>query len=65
MKGAKIGDVVSFKSDIEQWGTVIRISHSSLYPARTLTLENKDGFSGDYISGDTITTRDERDCWIE
>ena len=28
-------------------------------------LENLNGFSGDYIGGDTITTVLARDCWLD
>jgi hypothetical protein len=59
----KIGDWVCFKSDIEQSGQVVAIKSS--YMGHSLTLENKNGFSGDYIGGDTITTELARDCWIE
>ena len=30
-----------------------------------LLLENKGGFHGDYIGGQTITTELARDCWLE
>ena len=58
-----IGDVVCFKSDIEQSGKIIAIKKS--YMGASLTLENTSGFSGDYIGGETITTELARDCWLE
>jgi len=59
----KIGDYVGFKSDIEQSGKIVDIKKT--YFGTSLTLENQNGFSGDYIGGDTITTEMARDCWIE
>jgi hypothetical protein len=57
-----VGDVVCFKSDIEQSGVIVEIKQS--YAGKALVLENKYGFSGGYIGGDTITTELARDCWI-
>ena len=59
----KIGDWVGFKSDIEQSGKIVEIKKT--YAGVALVLENKHGFSGDYIGGDTITTELARDCWID
>jgi hypothetical protein len=58
-----IGDWVGFKSDIEQSGQIVDIKSS--YMGASLTLENKSGFQGGYIGGDTITTELARDCWLE
>ena len=58
-----VGDVVCFKSDIEQSGVITAIKKT--YVGTSLTLENKYGFSGDYIGGQTITTELARDCWLE
>ena len=58
-----IGDVVCFKCDIEQSGVIVAIKKT--YAGTSLTLENKHGFSGDYIGRDTITTQLARDCWID
>jgi hypothetical protein len=58
-----IGDYVGFKSDIEQSGKIVDIKKT--YFGTSLTLENKSGFHGDYIGGDTITTQVARDCWID
>ena len=62
-KTVKIGDWVGFKSDIEQSGQIVEIKPS--YMGHSLVLENKSGFHGDYIGGDTITTELARDCWLE
>ena len=59
----KVGDNGAFKSDIEQWAKIIEIKKT--YMGVALVLENKHGFSGDYIGGDTITTELARDCWID
>ena len=59
----KIGDWVCFKSDIEQSGKIVEIKTS--YMGASLVLENKSGFQGGYIGGDTITTELARDCWLE
>jgi hypothetical protein len=59
----KIGDVVAFKSDYEQWGRVIGIRQGTDGPV--LVLENTHGFDGHYIGGSTITTQLARDCWAD
>ena len=58
----KIGDWVGFKSDIEQSGQIVEIKKS--YMGYSLVLENKNGFVGGYIGGDTITTESASDCWL-
>jgi hypothetical protein len=58
-----VGDVVCFKSGIEQSGVIVEIKQG--YTGKALVLENKHGFHGDYIGGDTITTELARDCWID
>ena len=55
----KVGMYVEFKSDIEQGGTVVAIRGNSV------TVENKDGFSGDYIGGTTRTTVPADRCWSD
>jgi hypothetical protein len=62
-KTVKVGDWVGFKSDIEQSGQIVEIKKS--YMGYSLVLENKSGFSGDYIGGDTITTESASDCWVD
>jgi len=56
-----IGDWVEFKADIEQCGKVIDIKGSG--KNAELTLEDKDGFSGDYIGGETITHMEAKRCF--
>jgi hypothetical protein len=58
-----VGDVVCFKSDIEQSGVIVEIK--STYMGPSLVLENRYGFHGGYIGGATITTELARDCWID
>jgi hypothetical protein len=58
-----VGDWVGFKSDIEQSGQIVEIKKS--YMGVSLVLENKHGFQGGYIGGDTITTELASDCWVE
>lgn len=55
----KVGDVVGFKCDIEQYGKIIKID------GERLTLEASDHFRGEYIHGEKTTTEWARDCWIE
>jgi hypothetical protein len=55
----KVGDVVFFKSDVEQCGRIYKIAGNTLY------LENANGFHGDYIGGDTTTARRAEDCWLD
>ena len=59
----QVGDNVAFKSDIEQWAKIVEIKKT--YAGVALVLENKHGFSGDYIGGETITTVLARDCWAD
>jgi hypothetical protein len=54
-----IGDVVSFKCDIEQCGEIVKIAGNTL----TLKARSHYGFEGDYIGGDEFTVVDARDCW--
>jgi hypothetical protein len=58
-----VGDVVCFKSDVEQSGVITRIT-SDLMGRKVLTLENKWGFDGGYIGGETVTREMASDCWI-
>ncbi len=59
-----IGSFVCFKSDIEQGGRVVGIG-KTLMGSDVLTLENLNGFEGDYIGGDMRTQVLASDCWIE
>ena len=58
----RIGDVVCFKSDIEQSGTIVDIKKT--YAGTSLTLQSEWGFEGGYIGGETVTTELASDCWI-
>ena len=58
----KVGDWVGFKADIEQSGMIVEIKSS--YMGDTLVLENKNGFHGGYIGGQTRTTEEADDCWV-
>jgi len=58
-----VGDVVSFKCDIEQSGVITRITND-LMGRKVLTLENKHGFQGGYIGGETTHKEMASECWI-
>lgn len=57
-----IGDWVEFKADIEQCGKVIDIRGNG--KNAELTLENENGFDGDYIGGQTITYMEAKRCFL-
>jgi hypothetical protein len=59
----KVGDYVSFKSDVEQGGKITKIVKGN-YGAQ-LSLYSEHGFHGDYIGGQTTTTESASDCWLE
>ena len=59
-----VGSYVSFKSDIEQGGDIVQIK-KNMMGSIELTLEDEDGFHGDYIGGDTRTTVLASDCWLD
>lgn len=63
-QGVGIGDWVSFKSDIEQSGQIVRIKNS-LFGRTEFVLENFNGFQGDYIGGQTQTVVAAVDCWLD
>jgi hypothetical protein len=63
-KVVKVGDWVSFKSDIEQCGRIVAIKQS-IMGSDVLILENEDGFDGEYIGGETRTQEMASDCWLE
>lgn len=54
----QVGDIVGFKSDIEQYGKIIKIDGNQL------TLYSQYGFHGEYIGGLKYTTESAKDCWI-
>jgi hypothetical protein len=58
----RIGDVVCFKCDIEQSGTIVDIKKT--YAGTSLTLQSEWGFEGGYIGGETVHTELAADCWI-
>jgi hypothetical protein len=57
----KVGDYVGFKSDIEQCGKITKITRT--HHSYELTLSNPNGFDGEYIGGQTITTETADRCW--
>jgi uncharacterized protein YkvS len=57
----KVGDVVGFKSDIEQTGVIIKITGNTLL----LKASSVEGFSGAYIGGCETTMQDASRCWID
>jgi len=61
----RVGDWVGFKCDIEQYGRIKKISRPPFGNGVQLTLENENGFDGEYIGGQTITTQAASDCWID
>lgn len=60
----QIGDVVSFKSDYEQCGTIVGFS-KTVMGSDVLILEDSEGFGGEYLEGATRTQELASDCWIE
>jgi hypothetical protein len=58
LKEIKVGDTVGFKSDFEQYGKVTAIQGNKL------TLENPNGFGGEYLRYATVTTELASDCWV-
>jgi len=58
------GDWIGFKSDIEQSGRVTGFGRSTMGQL-VIYLENPEGFSGEYIGGETETSMLASDCWID
>jgi len=56
----RVGDWVSFKSDIEQSGRI-----EAVLSEGRLVLTNPNGFQGDYIGGLETTIQLARDCWLD
>ena len=56
----KVGDYVSFKSDIEQGGTIYKIEGDRLF-----LQAGPNGFDGDYIGGSETTVQRAVDCWLD
>jgi len=63
-KVVKVGDSVGFKSDYEQYGRIVEITKDADYGWVRLTLENKNGFGGEYLRYSTKTTVPADECWI-
>ena len=63
-RALKPGDFVSFKSDVEQVGVLVKVQWK---PMCELILKSNqmEGFQGDYIGGDEFTTVMANDCWVE
>lgn len=59
----KVGQVVGFKSDFEQYGTIIEIRRTRY--GYKLLLGNEYGFEGDYIEGERETIVDGDEIWID
>ena len=64
-KEVKVGDWVGFKSDIEQYGRITQVKQGVYHGQFYLTLENPNGFSGEYIGGQTVTVERNDDCWVD
>ena len=56
----RIGDWVSFKSDIEQTGQI-----SAILSGGRLVLTSERGFQGEYIGGSMTTIQRSVDCWLD
>lgn len=56
----RVGDWVSFKSDIEQSGQI-----EAILSGGRLVLTNPNGFQGDYIGGLHSTIQMASDCWLD
>ena len=63
-QGVGIGDWVSFKSDVEQSGQIVKIK-DTMFGGKELVLENLNGFQGGYIGGQTQTVERAVDCWLD
>jgi hypothetical protein len=56
----RVGDWVSFKSDVEQSGRI-----EAILSEGRLVLTNPNGFQGDYIGGLDSTIQRAVDCWLD
>ena len=56
----RVGDWVSFKSDVEQSGKI-----EAVLSGGRLVLTNPNGFQGDYIGGLETTVQRAVDCWLD
>lgn len=64
IEDVKVGEYVSFKSDVEQCGKISKISGAGQNKSFTL-VKGDEGFEGDYIGGDNVTVQMASDCWVE
>ncbi len=66
---AKVGDIVSFKSDVEQSARVIEVRKGRDLMGRPqivyVVQAPADGFSGHYIGRSDTAIIDASDCWDE
>tara|TARA_R110000824_G_scaffold389418_2_gene585480 strand:+ start:448 stop:684 length:237 start_codon:yes stop_codon:yes gene_type:complete len=63
-KSLKIGDLVGFKCDVEQYGKIVGINKpSGMFSPPMVVLSNPNGFDGEYINGNTETTESIDDVW--
>ena len=60
-KVVNVGDAVSFKCDIEQWGYITKINDDMLVRKAPYG----SGFEGDYIGGEEYYVVEADRCWIE
>jgi hypothetical protein len=56
----RVGDWVSFKSDVEQSGQI-----EAMLSGGRLVLTNPNGFQGAYIGGSMTTIQRAVDCWLD
>ncbi len=64
-KRVQIGETVSFKSDVEQYGTLIEIEKRGAYTALHLKSPHVEGFEGEYIGGQDSTWVAASSCWLD
>ena len=57
----KVGDIVGFKCDLEQYGRIVSIKGDAV----ELEALDDEGFEGDYIGGDELTTETLDSIWAE
>ncbi len=61
-KEVKIGDIVGFKCDYEQYGEIVKIHGSG--KRAMLTLFREDGFGDEYNRYATHTDMEAERCWL-
>lgn len=60
-----IGDIVSFKCDVEQYGKIKQIKKVGSDYELTIESTSDEGFEGDFIGGDLTTTMKASECWLD